>query len=290
MLERRGGAAGSSRSVTVGLVGRGIQSSRTPGMHEAEGARLGIDYAYVLIDFDAEGLSDDDLGAVVRAAEAAGYAGLNVTHPFKQAVMSHLVEIAAEADAIGAVNTVVFSDAGRQGHNTDSWGFARSFRAEMAGCALSKVTLFGAGGAGAAVARALLELGADEITIVDPDTRRAGALAERLSHRTSARIAVTRDAAAAVRASAGIVNATPVGMAKYPGTPFDTSCLSPSHWVADVIYVPQVTELVRRARAMGCRALPGTGMAIGQAVKAFALFTGQEPDPAAMEQHFENAA
>jgi shikimate dehydrogenase len=282
------GEADAARTV-IGLVGRGIQLSRSPRMHEAEGARLGLRYAYVLIDFDELGLPNTALEDVVAAAARAGFAGLNVTHPFKQSIIASLYRLSPEAAAIGAVNTVVLAGGARTGHNTDSWGFAESFREGMAGCALDRVALFGAGGAGAAVAHALLGLGTGQLTVVDPDVRRAERLVERLCAQ-GARVRHGDDVAAVVAETDGIVNATPVGMAKYPGTPLPVALLEPRHWVADIIYFPQETELLRGARARGCRTLPGTGMAVWQAVRAFELFTGLAPDPRAMVRHFEAAA
>jgi shikimate dehydrogenase len=88
----------------------------------------------------------------------------------------------------------------------------------------------------------------------------------------------------------GIVNTTPVGMAKYPGMPFPAEYLRRQHWVAEIIYFPEETELLRMAAALGCRTLAGTGMAIGQAVRAFELFTGRKSDMAAMAGHFTAAA
>ncbi len=78
-------------------------------------------------------------------------------------------------------------------------------------------------------------------------------------------------------------------MAKYPGTPFDTSLLARDQWVADVVYFPAETELLAKARAIGCRTLSGTGMAIYQAFRAFELFTGEHADRRAMADHFEAA-
>jgi shikimate dehydrogenase len=104
------------------------------------------------------------------------------------------------------------------------------------------------------------------------------------------RVEASSDAASAVREANGVVNTTPVGMAKYPGTPFDTALLSPEKWVADIVYFPAETELLRKAAAIGCRTLPGIGMAIYQAVRAFELFTGQKADRRAMAGHFEAAA
>jgi shikimate dehydrogenase len=277
-------------AVLIGLVGRGIAASRSPVMHQREGERLGMRYTYALIDFDEPGLPDAALGDVLKSAEAAGFAGVNVTHPFKQGVIAYLSDLAPEASAIGAVNTVVFSGGRRIGHNTDCWGFAESFRQSMAGCGLRSVLQFGAGGGGAAVGHALLELGAEALDIYDPDEKRATRLADALSERFGRTVVAIKDADAGVDRATGIVNATPVGMDKYPGTPFDAARLRADQWVADIVYFPADTALLRQARTIGCRALAGTGMAVFQAVKAFELFTGVVPDRDAMIRHFEAAA
>jgi shikimate dehydrogenase len=283
--------AGSRRgdSFLIGLLGRGIQASRTPAMHEREGARLALNYTYLLLDFDTLLLSDEALGAVLATAARLGFAGLNVTHPFKQSVMAHLELLEREAEAIGAVNTVVFQNGASCGHNTDSWGFATSFRESMAGCGLERVVQFGAGGAGAAVAYALLDLGVADLAIVDSVPGKAGDLAGRLASRFGRHVRAATADPAMLGTASGIVNTTPVGMAKYPGVPFAAEHLTPRQWVSEIIYFPEETELLRRARALGCRVLPGTGMAIYQAVRAFELFTGIAADPAAMIGHFRAA-
>ncbi len=286
--------AGRRSDLLVGLLGRGIQSSRSPIMHEREAARLGIACAYLLLDFDALNLPDAALPGAIQAAADAGFAGLNVTHPFKQQILPHLQELSAEARAIGAVNTVVFSNGQETsktiGHNTDAWGFAHSFRNAMTGVALDRVVQFGAGGAGAAVGHALLELGVKELVLVDSDSARAEALAQRLSATSGKAVRAERDVAGALASANGIVNTTPMGMAKYPGLPFPAGLLQPRHWVAEIVYFPAETELLRHAQALGCRSLSGIGMAIGQAVRAFELFTGKTPDLHAMASHFEAAA
>jgi len=279
----------------VGLIGRGIQLSRTPAMHEREAARFGLGYAYMLVDFDALGLPDDALPGIISAGAALGFQGFNVTHPFKQQVIPLLDRIAPEAAAIGAVNTVVY-DNGRTsrataGHNTDCWGFAESFRQGLSGVPLRQVVQFGAGGAGAAVAHALLQLGAESLTLIDTDPARAAALAAHMRKDWgSDRVQATENVADALGWTDGIVNTTPVGMAKYPGMPFPAEMLRRQHWVAEIIYFPEETELLRVARGLGCRTLAGTGMAIGQAVRAFELFTGRKSDMAAMAGHFAAAA
>jgi shikimate dehydrogenase len=280
------GGLADGRNVLIGLVGRGIGLSRSPIMHEREGARFGLDYAYRLVDFDQLGLRDTALGDVIAAAEALGFRGLNVTHPFKQSVIASLTGLSSDAAAIGAVNTVVFRDSGRIGHNTDSWGFAESFRECMAGCPLDHVVQLGAGGAGAAVAYALLELGVRHVALFDTSASRAEHLAKRLDARFSGRVRAATDLDAAFAGTSGVVNTTPVGMAKYPGLPFAPQLLLPHHWVAEIIYFPAETALLKLARELGCRTLSGLGMAVNQAVRAFELFTGITPDKAAMTRHF----
>lgn len=278
----------------VGLIGRGIQQSRTPLMHEREAARLGLDCAYLLVDFDQLGLADEALPGILAAGATLGFQGFNVTHPFKQRIMPLLDSLSDEAAAIGAVNTVVY---GRQngtcrstGHNTDCWGFAESFRRGLPGARLGRVVQFGAGGAGAAVAHALMQMGVQHLTVIDTDGARAQALAAHLRASAGTTALASNDSAAALRDADGVVNTSPVGMSKYPGMPFAPELLSPGQWVAEIIYFPEETEMLRVARSLGCRTLPGTGMAIGQAVRAFELFTGHPSDMIAMAGHFGMAA
>jgi shikimate dehydrogenase len=159
----------SSRGFLVGLVGTGIGPSLTPPMHEREADALGLRYLYRRFDLDELRLPAPAIGDLVAAARLAGYDGLNVTHPCKQLVLAHLDELSPDAEALGAVNTVVFRDGRAFGHNTDWSGFARSFDRGLADATLDRVVLLGAGGAGAAVAHALLTLGTGRLTIADVD-------------------------------------------------------------------------------------------------------------------------
>jgi shikimate dehydrogenase len=276
-------------AVTIGLVGRGISASLSPIMHEREGQRLGLDYRYHLIDFDHLGLDDANLPSVLAEARALGFAGLNVTYPFKQAVLPLLDGLGPDAAAIGAVNTIVFGEDRVTGHNTDCWGFAQSFRDGLAGVQIERVLQLGSGGAGAAVSQALLQQGVRRLDIFDTDPARAYALADRLGNLFSADIAVVDDLAVPAGLADGIVNTTPMGMAKYPGLPLPARLIVPRHWVADVVYFPLETTLIAEARHLGCRVLPGGGMAVYQAVRAFELFCGIKPDAGAMAQTFRAA-
>ncbi len=275
-------ARDGKNSVRVGLVGKGIQLSRTPAMHEAEGAALGLEYRYDLIDPDAPDGPTGSLEDILSQAEAEGFAGLNITFPFKREVVGLLDELSDAAEKIGAVNTVVFADGKRRGHNTDFWGFSESLRLGLPDVAKSCVLLLGAGGAGGAVAHALAAAGVGQILIADPDHAAAQVLARAIGG------AVVSDIAGAVARADGIVNATPMGMAKHPGTAIDPGLLEPRHWVVDIVYFPLETEFLRAARAKGCPTLDGGGMAVFQAVRAFALFTGLTPDPSRMRATFES--
>jgi len=277
------------RGFLVGLVGTGIGPSLTPALHEREADELGLRYLYRLLDLDRLHLPPDAVGDLLSAAQLAGYDGLNVTHPCKQLVIPHLDELSPDAEALGAVNTVVLRDGRAVGHNTDWSGFARAFDRGLPEAPLERVVLLGAGGAGSAVAHALLTLGATRLTIVDVDGERARTLAASLA----ARFAADRvdgvgidQLVPAVAAADGLVHATPTGMAAHPGLPVAAELLRPDLWVADIVYRPLETELVRTARAAGCRVLDGGGMAVFQAVDAFRLFTGLEPDADRMLGHF----
>ncbi|WP_370973407.1 shikimate dehydrogenase [Amycolatopsis sp. cg9] len=274
-------------AVLTGLIGAGIGPSLSPPLHEAEARRLGLELVYPRFDLEDEGVPATAVGALLAAARDAGYRGLNITHPCKQVVLDHLDELSPDAAALTAVNTVVFRDGRAIGHNTDWSGFARGLRTGLPGADLGAVVLLGAGGAGAAVAHGLLTAGAGRVQVFDLDTGRAAALAAALAGRFGAeRAAAGTDLATAVGAAAGLVHATPTGMAAHPGLPLPAGLLRPDLWVAEVVYRPLETELVRTARAAGARVLDGGRMAVFQAAEAFALFTGTRPDAGRMLRHF----
>src|SRR3954451_24264580 len=178
----------------VGLIGTGIGPSLTPPLHEREADELGLRYLYRRLDLDRLELPAEAIGKVLSPGGLAGHDGVNVTHPCKQLVIPHLDELSPDAEALGAVNTVVFRDGRAVGHNTDWSGFARSFDRGLVDAALDRVVLLGAGGAGAAVAHALLTLGTKRLTVLDVDAGRARALAGSLAERFGAGRAAGGDA------------------------------------------------------------------------------------------------
>lgn len=285
--ERERAAAEARPPLKLGLVGKGIQRSRTPRMHEAEAAAQGLVCHYALIDTELG--TTGTLGEILDRAEAEGFAGVNVTYPYKKDAMALLDEVPETARRIGAVNTIVFREGRRSGHNTDCWGFAESIRHNLTVAPLGAALLIGAGGAGGAVGHALLELGYEPIFIAD--TRADAAEALCLSINAAAGRTLTTRAADPAHAAAAadlIVNATPVGMETHPGCPIDTRCLEPRHAVADIVYFPLETALLSAARATGCTTISGEGMAVFQAVQAFELFTGRPANAGRMRDVFRS--
>ncbi|RYF40025.1 MAG: shikimate dehydrogenase [Comamonadaceae bacterium] len=274
------------RKVLLGLIGAGIQKSLSPALHEEEAGHHGLRLHYQLIDLDQGARAPAQLPALLDAAQALGFAGLNITYPCKQAVLPLLDELSEDAAQMGAVNTVVFAHGRRIGHNTDGSGWRWGFERALPQASLARVVLLGAGGAGSAIAHAVLRMGAQQLHIADIDVARAAALVEQLAPRYGARVRAAADVALALAGATGLVHATPTGMDKLPGLPLPGQLLRPDLWVAEVVYFPLETALLRAARARGCAVVDGGTMAVGQAVGAFQLFTGLQADAARMEAHF----
>lgn len=278
------------RSLLTGLLGQGVGPSLTPELHEREGRRHGLRYVYKVVELDVETVRPEYLRRLLDFAVHLGFDGLNVTHPVKQSMLPLVERLAPEVAAIGALNTVLIRDGVTVGHNTDVTGFGTALREELPGVPMDHVVLLGAGGAGAAVAHALADAGVGRLDVVDPDARRAERVAAALTGRSAgvtAAAADPRDLPAILRSAAGLVNATPIGMADHPGMPCDPGLLRASLWVADIIYRPLVTEFLRAAQGRGCRTMSGARMAVHQAADTFELITGLAADRPAMFGDFE---
>ena len=198
------------RPLLLGLVGAGIGGSLSKPMHEREGAACGLSLAYRPIDAEVLGFGASDLPDVLAWATRLGYDGLNVTHPFKEAVVPHLDERSEAVAALGAANTVVIRDGRTAGYNTDWSGFARSLQRSLPDPTGDRVVLVGAGGAGVAVGYALLHLGVGHVAVHDVDPSRAAGCVDRLSRAFDpARLSVVDDLAASLAAADGLAHATP---------------------------------------------------------------------------------
>jgi shikimate dehydrogenase len=276
------------RSWLTGLIGHGVGPSLTPEMHEREAARQGLRYVYKVIDQPDVAVDRSRLERLLAGAVELGFDGLNVTHPAKQAMVPLVDEVAPAVRAIGALNTVLIRDGRTMGHNTDVSGFRRAFADGLPDADRDRVVLIGAGGAGTAVAHALADLGVRRLRVVDPDGDRAAALAATLRDQpTTVELVPDGGLADAVAGAAGLVNASPMGMASHPGSPVPVDLLRGGLWLADIVYRPLDTALLSDARAAGCAVLSGAGMAVHQAADAFELITGRQADRGAMLRDFD---
>jgi shikimate dehydrogenase len=275
----------------LGLIGANIMGSLSPALFADAFAAAGIEGFYHLIDVD--GLREKRLPKLLDAIKAAGFAGANITYPFKQDVIALLDTIDPEAAQTGAVNTVAIGPDGRTtGYNFDRRGWRRSFAETLGGDSAQAATvlLFGAGGAGRAVAFALMDLGVGLIVVHDRDGTRGHSLTADIgAHYGASRARIAGDLEHELAAADGVVNATQVGMRGFPGSAVPLAALTPSLWAADVIYTPIETDFIKAAAAKGARVLNGAGMCVHQAAEAFRLFTGFDPDVARLHRTFATA-
>lgn len=274
----------SSQTYRIGLIGEHIGTSMSPRIHRAEAEAHGLtDFRYELIDLEDHPDATEQLGQIIAEQVAAGFTGFNVTHPYKQQVIAHLDGLSDAARTLGAVNNLVCHGDQWIGHNTDHSGFLAGLRNMLpADAPRNAVVLFGAGGAGAAVASALLDFGVQQLRVIDTQPTQREHLHEQLSP-TLANGAVLETggpemAADWVPTANAVVNATPIGMEHLPGTPFDVELLTADQWVADVIYRPVETQLLAAARRLGCATVDGTVMLVEQAAGTFELQTGLTAD------------
>jgi quinate/shikimate dehydrogenase (NAD+) len=275
----------------VGLIGANIMGSLSPALFAAAFADAGIDGFYHLMDVDR--MREPRLPELIRAARTAEFTGTNITFPFKQDVIALLDSVDPQAAQVGAVNTVAFAtDGPTTGYNFDRPGWRRAFEEKFGRQSAegATVVLVGAGGAGRAVAFALMDLAVATLVIHDRDAARVDALKSDVAkYYGASRVRVAGDLAADITAADGVVNATQVGMRGFPGNPIPVDALKASHWAADVIYTPVDTEFINAAAARGARVMSGDGMCVHQAVEAFRLFTGTQPNVTRLHHTFAAA-
>ncbi|TFL17550.1 shikimate dehydrogenase [Jannaschia formosa] len=255
----------------AGVIGDPIAHSRSPRLHGHWLRRYGIDGHYVPLHVRAE-----DLEATLALLPRLGFAGINVTIPHKEAVFALADEVTDRARAVGAANTLTFRDGRIHADNTDGYGFLANLRQEAPGRdARAPALVLGAGGAARGVIAALLDEGAERVTLTNRSAGRAEALAELFGPRV-----VTHPwerAAEALPGHALVVNTTSLGMAGNPPLELDLTGLDPTATVTDIVYTPLETPLLAAARARGNPVVDGLGMLLHQAVPGFRAWFGAEP-------------
>ena len=273
---------GHQRFLT-GLIGAPIAHSASPAMHGQAADALGIHCHYQLIE--VAGADATELRALLDSIKRIGFAGINVTFPYKEAVVPLLDDLSPAACAIGAVNTIVVRGDKLVGYNTDATGFERAVSNLVKASNHGPVALIGAGGVGKAIAHALAALGIAELSVFDTDRAKAGQIAAQLHGRQKVRIAESVEDA--LQSVVGVVNGTPIGMLPDRGTPVPDALLHRGLWVADAVYTPLWTPLLTAAKARGAEIMTGRDLAVHQAADAFELFTGFAPPIVEMGNAFD---
>lgn len=271
----------AERRFLTGLIGAPIARSASPAMHERAAEALGAHCHYQLIE--VAGADAEELRLLLDGVKRLGFAGVNVTFPYKEAVVPLLDELSPGAAEIGAVNAVVVRGGRLIGHNTDTTGFALAIGDLVARSRGGAVALIGAGGVGRAIAFALSGLGVAELNIFDADRAKAEAVTKLLP----GKVRVADNVEAALRDAVGVINATPVGMLPSRASPVPEALLHRGLWVVDAVYSPLWTPLLIAARAKGATVMTGRDLAIHQAAAAFELFTGLRPSTAEMAKAFD---
>jgi shikimate dehydrogenase len=267
----------------LGLIGAPIAHSASPAMHEAAGEALGVRCRYHLIE--VAGADASRLRTMLEGVRTLTFSGVNVTYPYKVAIIPLLDELDPSAAKVGAVNTVAVRNERLIGFNTDCSGFRRGVRREIGDVKGQTIALIGAGGVGKAIGVALAESGVGRLNIVDRDPARAVELAEALAAYGDAHACPTAEQA--LSGAQGLINATAVGMLPNRDMPAPVHLLRGDLWVADAVYQPLSTPLLLAAKEKGSKIMTGRELAIDQAMDAFQIFTGKEAPRAVMAEAFD---
>jgi len=275
----------TSATSIVGLFGHPVAHSKSPQMHNAAFAHLGLDFAYAAFDVPPE-----RVGEAVAAVRALNMRGVNVTIPHKVAVLPYLDALSEEARIIGAVNTIVNEGGRLTGHNTDGIGYVSALREESGFDPQGKrVLLLGAGGAARAVAAQIALAGARQLTVAARDGEKARELAAHLRGYADADDILLERAHEKVPAYDLIINTTPIGMHPHgEGVPLPTAYFREGQFVSDLIYNPRKTRFLQEAEARGSTVSGGLGMFIHQGAHAFSLWTGRKAPTDVMRQTVES--
>lgn len=281
----------------VGVIGSPISHSRSPQMHNAAISKAGLDFVYVPFHVSA-----DAIDHAINGFRSINVIGINVTLPHKQSVIPFLTSISQEADLIGAVNTLTFSDDGIHGENTDAPGFLRAMNENNIPIPIEKdVVVLGAGGSARAIVVALALAGVNSITIVNRTILKAIALAEELTEKIGKNYddknleeienntdgtfdtVITgmgfddKHLPEAIMKCAMLVNTSSSGMDESQPLLINQDWLQPETIVYDIVYTPPITKLLKAANEKGCPTIEGIGMLVHQGAIAFERWTGVEP-------------
>ena len=256
----------------VGIIGWPVAHSLSPAIQNAAFKESGIDCVYVPLP-----VQEIDLGAAVKGIKALGFAGANVTVPYKEKVMEYLDDIHPDALKVGAVNTIVVSNDKIIGYNTDVGGFSAALGRHQVNVAGQKAMLLGAGGAAKAVVQSLINSGCTDIAVGARSGSKAGSFAE--SFGVKGFDWLDENFKCLYKDADIIINTTPVGMEgiEDKALPVVWTDVKETAFAADIVYNPSFTAFLRQAKMRGCRGMNGLSMLVEQGALSFSLWLGKEP-------------
>lgn len=270
-----GDAMAAGRTLRAGLIGEHIQKTRLPAALRIMCDDAGIDLAFDLIDTALLSCAFDFDRKVTELIDA-GWTGVTVTHPFKIDAARFAGDgMTGDAANLDAANTLIF-DNPLKGFNTDYTGFLGAWRHIMGADSPGLVAMAGAGGVAQAIGPALIELGARKVSIWDVMPEKAQALADKIGPKAEA--VLSQEAPQAIQQADGLVNATALGMAQYPGSSIAPTLMSGRRWAFDAVYTPTNTEFLKAADAAGLKIISGFDLFRHMAVGTFEAYTGIRPD------------
>lgn len=263
----------------AGLIGANIQRTRLPFALKALCELNHIEFSFDLIDTTL--LDNFDFDACVEQKMADGWSGVTVTHPYKVAAANYVGQLAGAPANMGASNTLIFnggqSKSVARAYNTDYSGFVAAWQAELGDRKPGRVAMAGAGGVSRAIAIALIEMGAEELSIWDLEPERARDVARTADPAgTRAKAIPIEQSVPCIREADGLVNATAVGMIQYPGMAFDEAEIGSQKWAFDAVYTPVWTAFMEAAKSNNLTCFTGFSLFKHMAVRSFATYTGLE--------------
>ncbi|PJE27556.1 shikimate dehydrogenase [Pseudooceanicola antarcticus] len=258
----------------AGVIGRPIVHSKSPQLHGHWLKTMGLPGRYIPME-----VAPEDLEQVLRALPKAGFVGVNITIPHKEAVLEIADLVTDRATLIGAANTLIFRADGKiHADNTDGYGFIENLRQNAPGWdpKSGPAALLGAGGAARAVITSLLEAGVPEIFISNRTRSRAEALHNEFGRRLT--VVEWVQAGNMIEDAATVVNTTSLGMLGKPELRVPLDGLRRGQVVTDLVYNPLQTPLLAAAEAAGATTVDGLGMLLHQAVPGFERWFGKRPE------------
>lgn len=255
------------KTLRLGLIGGNITESRSPALQIVCGLSVGLNVSYDLLIPDEQGLS---LESMLQRCEAAGFDGVNVTYPYKEEVLNFVPAGEPVVAALGASNTIRFSETGMSAWNTDYTGFIAAYRAHFGETCPGRVLMIGAGGVGRAIAFALVALGASEIMLHDTDADKANTLAKAVKAEICSEQRLVN-----LTGFDGVINCTPLGMAGREGSPLPLGVKGQPRWAFDAVYTPENTVFRAQTETLGADFLSGYELYFNQGIQGFQIFSGQ---------------